>query len=382
MIKIGIITFYYKNYNYGGILQAYALEKFLNQQEFSNKYSAEQICYDPLAVKLPVLERIFRFLCRGSFRKKFEKIILRIIQRWFKQKKLLDITGQTLCCMDDFSNTMIKHSTRIYNENNYREFEYMYDVLICGSDQIWNPIAVRNAYLLKGIKKTKIAYGPSLAVECLKWPEKVKYKLALRNMNKISVREKSNQKELSKLLNKNVDVVVDPAFLLTKEHWYNLIKDEVLIKDKYVFVYSLGKLNPVFEQIIKKHKQDGGIIIAIAGVTDIDIDVDIHVHECSPIKFLSLINNAEFVITDSFHAVVFSIIYETKFLVANRIDAVSNMFGRIYDLLVLTDLTDACLTNNNNLDIHEVKYNFEYAYNKIERLKNDSIRFLLNAING
>lgn len=371
MKKIGIITFFYNNYNYGGLLQAYALEKFINR-EMGNNCVAEQILYDNNAVKIALCDRALRFMCRGNIAKKIQKAIKRGTNIETKnQTKELE---QTRLAMKEFALSRVVHSTRVYNEKDYKAAEDEYDVFICGSDQIWNPVAIRNAYLLKGIKKKKFSYAASIAAGDLKIPEKIKYRKALKDMDAISVREKSAAIRLQSILHRDVEVVVDPTFLLEPDEWISILQEKSVITEKYAFVYLLGKPSKELLDVLNSYKQSGGKVVTISGITEVKADISLG--KSDPIDFLSLIKNADYVFTDSFHAVAFSVQFSTKFNVVKRQGAVINMSERISDFLEMVGLQNAFLTNLEDFTKQKVVFDFDKAHAAIKKEREKSISFL------
>lgn len=355
MKKIGIITFYFNNYNYGGILQAYALEHFLNNK-LSDDIYAEQICYDREKVKLPLWDRVLRFICRGNLKKKL-----------FSRMSKRNIDFSNYSAIDRFVRTEINHSNKIYDGRNYTDTQNEYDIFICGSDQIWNPIAIRDAYLLIGITKKKISYAASIATGILKLPEHIKLKRSLADFSAISVREDSAKIQLEHLIDKKIVTVVDPVLLLHEDDWNN-ITSEPPMKEPYIFTYFLGTVGESALNYSNKHK-NGRKIISIEGLRfDANDKTEAVLKGIGPREFLSLIKNAEEIWTDSFHALTFSIIFERQFRVFSREGGNSDMSERIRDLLELVNLSPLEQTS------------FVEAKRILEQKKEQSINFLYKAI--
>ena len=325
MKKIGIISFYFKNYNYGGILQAYALEHFLNHK--LKDVHAEQICYDRNKVKLPIWDRVLRFICRGSLKKKF---LARV------PKRSIDLSNcSAIRC---FEKEAITHSKKVYDGNDYVEAQNDYDIFICGSDQIWNPIAIRDAYLLIGISKKKISYAASIAAGRLRLPEIIRLKKGLADFSAISVREESAKKQIEPLTDKRIVTVVDPVLLLTEEDWDDIIC-EPIVSESYIFTYFLGTVGESALEYARMSVQNHKKIVSVSGLEfGYSAMEEMVLDECGPREFLSLVKNADEVWTDSFHALIFSIIYERQFRVFSREGAVADMSERIRDILNMVEL--------------------------------------------
>lgn len=354
MKRIGIITFYYQNYNYGGLLQAYALEYFLNHG-LKDIY-AEQICYNRNKIKLPVWDRALRFICRGNLKKKFSPKM---------PKRSIDSSNYS--SFDRFENH-IAHSVKIFDDNNYIEAQNDYDMFICGSDQIWNPIAIRKAYLLSGISKKKISYAASIAAGKLRLPELFRLKRGLSDFSAISVREDSAKKQIENLTDKRVVTVVDPVLLLTEDDW-NDVACEPLVSESYIFTYFLGTVGESALEYARKNVQKHKKIVSVSGLEfGYSVKEEIAFHECGPREFLSLIKNADEVWTDSFHALVFSIIFERQFRVFSREGGVADMSERIRDILKMVRLPAA------------EQRDFKRAKQILNQKKEQSIEFLKKSI--
>lgn len=126
MEKIGIITFYYNSINYGGVLQAYALEAFLIQNGYKE---TEQICYRPLySTKL---NKLF------NLKKVIGRISNKLSHRKFKSEYAKSLLGKQES-FKDFTEGVIKHSDCVYNAENIEDAVKEYDFFIVGSDQVWN----------------------------------------------------------------------------------------------------------------------------------------------------------------------------------------------------------------------------------------------------
>ncbi len=351
MIRIGILTFYYKNYNYGGILQAYALEHFLNSCFHDVK--AEQICYDRTRVPLSLFDRTIRFLCRGDIKRKIAK-----------QPAKRALSHSNYSAIDKFASDTIIHTERVYDGISYRDMGAEYDVLICGSDQVWNPIAVRDAYFFKKINKKKISYAASIAAGDLKLPERIKYKKALSSFSAISVREESARKQLVELIDKKIATVLDPVLLLTKDDWNAVAADRIISKP-YMFTYFLGNVGANAKNGAERSTEKK--IVSIEGLAFGSENEEI-LSGVGPDEFLSLIKYADEIWTDSFHALVFSVIFERPFRVFSREGEVADMSERITDILKMLELKP------------ENQESYRNAKKILEEKREESIVFLKNAI--
>lgn len=375
MKRIGIISFYYKNHNYGGLLQAYALEKFINRN-WSGECIAEQISFDKDIVPLSKFDRVLRFICRGNL---LEKILGKKSKNGSKSRTEEEKLNRTHKAMDRFAYESIAHSEKVYDENTFSNADTEYDMFICGSDQVWNPLAVRKAYLLIGLSKKKVSYAASIAAGELKRIEQITYKKALRSFDFLSVREKSSAEQLKKILRREIDVVLDPTLLLQPQEW-QMIAKKPEFDGKYVFAYFLSEPSEKIKRCIEDCREKGFSVVTIAGLNTRNGTQDIEIENCGPLEFLGLILNAEKVFTDSFHAMVFSVQFRTPFLISNRQHSKVDMSERIYSFVHLIGFENVVVKNVSDNNVLEYVYNFDQAHLAIDAERQKSIDFLSAAI--
>ncbi len=253
------------------------------------------------------------------------------------------------------------------------------DAFICGSDQIWNSFFENGkdpAFYLDFVpdNKLKISYAASFAIDKLEDNIKDFVKEKVARLDHISVRESSGKKILNDLGIQNVTQVLDPVFLLEAEKWSQLIniKKE---KEKYLFIYDFDS-NPLIKKMAENYKTKFGW--KIITVNQLINYADKNFFLEGPIKFLSLVKNAEFVISNSFHAVAFSIIFRKDFVVFNRQDKINT---RMRDLLASIGQNQLLILDDNMIENHSIN---SIDYNHVETCLNPlierSTQFLKNAL--
>lgn len=383
--RAGILTLYHGNHNFGGLLQAYALPKVLREYF---RIETEQIDYIPAAsiagIKTPkkAKKSLFDYCYQSIYQ-------LGIIFFHTVCKKHLQQRNQA------FERFMkeIPHSQMAYTSDSIPKSLAQYQVFVCGGDQIWNPILVDQnieVYTLQfvpsGIKK--IAYAPSMAIlETTSNFERIMRK-GLNALDAVSVREKKSVSFLKSFTNKKIDVVVDPVLLMTENEWTDMAS-EPQKEEKYILCYLLGD-RIEHRTAIKKFAQK--MHLSILTFPHIFLNVvrkcdlffgDIHDYTSGPREFLGLIKNAEFVITDSFHACVFSMIFKTPFVVfeRNKIGEKGNMNSRIYDFLEEYHLERQLVTAEALMNMNEIpKVEFTYAHEHWKKRREESLKYLENAL--
>lgn len=326
MKKIGIITHYYGSINYGGLLQAYALCKKLNDLG----YIAEQICYQQGYIAND------SHINKMSLNKIFNGIKYRIKKIY--NNKLNDNLNIRKHAILEFADA-IPHSNVIYNASNIVNANNCYDFFITGSDQVWNLDWYEEAYFLKFVKdKPKYAYAASLGTNKINDNQKEIFRNNLKDFTKISVRERDSISLLNPITKIPIDYVLDPTLLLTQEEWEG-VTSERLIGDDYLFCYFLGN-DLIARRLAKEYAKKKGLRIVnlphLGGqYRKCDINFgDIDKYDISPSQFISLIKYSKCIFTDSFHAAVFSNIYHKEFFVFKR-DSLDRMSNRIYSLCQL-----------------------------------------------
>lgn len=356
-MKIGIVTLY-GYFNFGNRLQNYALQEVV-----------KELGHD---VETIVFEKNNK-----SIKSKLKNVIIKENGK-HKLKALNDIIRENK--IKKFSNNLIKvkkYSEKLLFEGN--QIDKSYDKFIVGSDQVWNPtfwrknvntVEFNEFFLHFASDNKKVSYAASFGIKELPewWNDNISKEL--NTFSSISVREEAGADIVKKSINKEVPVVLDPTMLLSSEQWINKLQLEDN-KSDYIVCFFIGERNEETKAYIKELEKKYTIIDLM------DISKSKY-YRSSPRDFLNYIKNAKYVLTDSFHAVVFSIIFKTKFLVFGRITKNnSNMNSRIETLLKRFNLQDR-IFNGNKVDIEKCDFTYSEDILKEEKIK--SIDYLKNAL--
>lgn len=343
MKKVGILTLYYKTFNYGAQLQAYALQKAISRLG----YEAEQISF-----------------------------------RWYGVQTEVNYQNSSINKEDFevFSNN-ISHSKYVYTPHDIRDAAKHYDIFVCGSDQIWGVNYSMPIYVLPQITlafvpddKIKIAYAASMGGSLLSPKARQALLGPIKRLDALSVREKSGQAYVTEMRGTDVEVVLDPVMLLHKDDWIEIAVFPYREKN-YILVYDIG-LKPEIMQVAEELADRYGCdIVRISYINGI---------EAGPEKFIGLIHDAKYVITDSFHGTVLSIIFHKQF-VTFGVDNIKSGYSkniRILDLLQTFHLTDRFVEDSCS-DVNQI-INSEIDYTKIEYLleamRCESLSFLKDSL--
>ena len=217
-----------------------------------------------------------------------------------------------------------------------------YLAFLCGSDQIWNgdTLYVDPQYYLRYAPKEKrIAFAPSFGREYIVEYNKKIIKKYISGFNYLSTREASGVKIIKELTGLEAIQILDPTLLIPKEEWIKNLNIENYIQDEgYILAYYLNDPSDKAKDFMKKISEDKNLkIVALPYDRKKDKWFDI-VKDAGPIEFLSLIKNASYVCTDSFHGTAFSINFQVPYYTFERQYGKSaKQSSRIISLLELTD---------------------------------------------
>lgn len=360
-MKIGILTFHNSD-NYGAVLQTTGL--FKKVKEINNDVEIiDYIC--PNKIKMYSLLDI-------DVKKSFKSNVYSIIQIPFK------IIKQSK--FKDSKNRMYKKSEKTYfDREELLKDNKIWSKVICGSDQIWNPDNTKfdTTYFIDFIKESnrKVSYAASFGVSKIDEKYQDKSRELLNGIGSLSVRETTGKKIVKELTGRECKVVLDPTLLLNKDEWEEF--SQPLFKgEKYVLIYTLHNSKELIKQAEMISECLGYKIIKIC-VSTLDF---ISKYKCvipNPYQYVDLINNAEWVITDSFHGTVFSINMNTNFTVFLNSSSKNN--SRITNILDIVGLSQ-CVTYDvaKKIDIKEI--DFSEVNKKLQVERNESLKFLKSSL--
>lgn len=348
--KVGLITMH-RVLNPGSMLQAYALYK----QVCKLGYECEIIDYQyPNAIhhsKSNANEcNIIKTICLLLNRIKFFILYRGRVQR----KRYMRFMHDNLLLSKYYPT---KES--LFNDSP------KYDIYLTGSDQVWNPKCMYgdpSFFCAFAEDKPRISYSSSFAQADIPNELYKTYKTLLSGFSSISVREEGARDLVRKLTGKDATVVCDPTLLLTKQDYAPFIaKSEIKIKKPYILAYILSyAYNPyptileVIEKVSRERKLP--VIYMMANTID-DYHLGHSITNAGPNEFLSLIANAECIVTSSFHGVAFALNFEKEFYTVLPKNANKN--NRIYSLLQTVCALDRVVYKNSCsiISVLNVDYN-------------------------
>ena len=364
VMKNAIITMN-GHHNYGNRLQNFALQYFLGSFGNSETIWWSENNYLPSTGNNYSLKSIIKYILNyRNQRDDVSKFYTRIGIREYNIKKFSD------------DHIVIKYDYCIKKNLNFQ-----YDNFIVGSDQVWNPLFWDNEvskevnFLQFTDLKKRIAYAASFGIREL--PSKFIdiFKEGLDGIPFISVREQAGAAIVKRLTGREVPVLVDPTLLLDADEWRALVMRPKWYKgEKYILTYFLGNVPSMIDTLAKKRDYK------IYNMMDKNC-LELYVSRVE--EFLYLIDNAELVCTDSFHACVFSILFNTPFIVVNRKQkGMADMTSRLDTLMDLFGYKDRYINFDNDENDCENFFNMEFSEVKriqeIERQR--SYKFLQEAL--
>lgn len=379
-MKIATLTFL-ETLNYGAVLQAYALQKKLNDDGYDTEVLRLWLSPDNHALYGFFQNKSVSYIRRGYHLAKH------IIKHDYIYSDFLRRVRTA-----SFIKQYIKTSAQEYKSLDQLNDLKGYSCLIVGSDQVWNPWkGVPSGYILNDVKSIpKISYAPSFGVPVL--PENVKecYRLALEDFKALSCREKSGTMIIENLLGKNAKWVVDPVLLLPREDWYRLVQRK---KSGYVFCYWLGSVTKLNSLINDAYLNDE-IHLCLNAATWAELfsgefkkkvsafpkNVKLCLNN-GPLEFLNQVANADEIITDSFHLMMFSVIFEKACKIyINSSEERLAMQDRMLEFAEKVGMTECVYMDISDGREKSVIPNYSHVKFIINRWRQESLDYLADAL--
>lgn len=360
-MKASIVTIYNSNPNYGNRFQNYAIVMILKKIGIDS---------DTLVFENDIISR--------------KQLIKAALQKIFKYK----LPGDTFYWMYE-----IKRCKKFYQFNNKyinickvgtmeKLKKLKSDFFIVGSDQVWNvnwydSVGIKkNIYLLAFTEsRKKVCFSPSFGIERLPDEWTCWFRKHLLDIPFISVREESGAKIVKELTGKDAMVLIDPTMMLDAEEWLKIAKQPENIESvPFIFTYFLGRKSSRINMDIEKYAQENKL--QVYNLLDRDQP---ELYVSGPEEFIFLLSKAKLVLTDSFHACVFSFLFRKPFLVYKREDTQNNMMSRIDTLLKKFKLQRKFVDSGLHNELFECDYDLGYEILAKERVK--VIEFLKKSMN-
>ena len=372
-VNVGIVTYtsIYCNFtNYGTVLQAWALMKAIK------KLSCPDMNYIPYLVNY----------CPDSMKDKSPLDPFR--NMWNKDKESIRMCKATMPAIKEnfkkiqnFYKDNMNLTKFIYDIDNYSENTYMepfIDKFICGSDSIYDKSEFgmdRFFYAdIEFMKNNSIAYAPSFqdCFDSFTSDELEILKKYMTNFVAVGIRDKYPLEWLKNNICSDIVQVCDPTLLLSSDN-YTEITAEKQEKEKYLLYYS-RRYNPEMEKFVEKTAKEKKLKVIEISLRAVNADKHCMKYSAGVEEFLSLVKYADCVVTNSYHCMIFSIIFKRNFYVFSR----EHCDSKIKELCDELGLSDRFFIDSNALDKGSIDYNS--VSEKLNKIKKKSISFLRESL--
>lgn len=291
-------------------------------------------------------------------------------------KRMLNYTNskRKTVKFEEFQKNYIVGTAKPIKRDMLRDLNKLYNNFITGSDQVWNLECSGNdtSYFLDFVTEgTKNSYAASFGAAI--GEDKIISNL-LKDYRRISVREKTGQRILEKVIGKTIPVVLDPIFLLDMRNWAKNFG--LTYKEEYVLVYEVLAGSQLFEQAKKFARSNGLEVICITSSDRLRIGARV-IKDAGPIEWLKLFSGAAYVFTNSFHGVAFSLNFNKQFFV-ELLPPPAKTNTRIIEMLETVNLLDRASLKP--IELSNIKYNeVNYILDKKRQL---SLSYLKSLFEG
>ncbi|PRY55288.1 polysaccharide pyruvyl transferase [Arcticibacter pallidicorallinus] len=372
-VRVGIMTFWWTHSNYGQVLQAYALMTFLKNLGYDVFFIRYQGIGD--IKKKSILKRLLTFNLKAFVNRRI------ISYKLAKESKL------TPRRFEDFKAKYLTYSAEQYASlKELQNNPPIADVYIAGSDQVWNNTFSPSCepYLLgfgdENIKR--IAYAASFGQKRLSDTTKDLFIRNIGRFDAVSVREFSGLEICKDVGCDNAIWLPDPTFLLDKAIWSSLYQSSspVMNNVSSIFIYTLGN------SLIKNRSKYIDHVSSLPNVTisHVSSNYDFSGNSFPTIEeWLKLIDDSQFVITNSFHGMVFSIILNRNFVILPNTGAATGMNERITSLLEKLQLEDNMMSDYDSEKLNllmKKQIDWEFVNKSISIWRSEAEAFLIESL--
>jgi len=374
-IKIGILTFHFSD-NFGAALQAYALRKWLSDEG----HEADFVNYVPTHVehggslqfgiskKVMMANAKVIYLAYSAFKSKFfgDKSQKNAFSEF--RKNQLGVKSESLTTLAELN----QHASQ-------------YDLLVCGSDQIWSPSVQRGldpAYFLNfGKGPRKVSYAASFGNATLDSLRACDATTLLNGLDAIAVREKSGLELVKSLTNTDPTMVCDPTCLV--ESYEALVKAADEKRKDHIFCYALRTDQGVREVALQVAAWEGRELVSPANPHSRWRSIGTTVYP-DPANWMALIKQSKFVVTNSFHGTMFAILFQKPFIVVGLPGKKSGLNDRMLSVLAETGLSNRFLSADHLGDVKSLwqkEIDWDATKKRLQSMREPSFAYLRTQIN-
>jgi hypothetical protein len=384
MKRIAVLTFFNAK-NYGGDLQAFALQKKLSLLRYEVKviqlFRPQNKEFIRSNNFLPIINLTDKISKKAKLNSKITNFISKLAKIVFKkrfttrQNRFLSFEKENI----NLSEEIFYNFDQLYNR------DLPYDIFITGSDQVWNytngfsPEPYFLTFVKKG--KKKISYAASIGHSNIPAEIEEKYRTWFNNIDYISTREEQAEQLIKDISGKDAITALDPTFLLTMEEWLKIFNVQKQNSDSYLLIYNLSKSPYLFKlaQFIAKRK-NFKIIRIVPSCWTLEHHIGIkNIYDAGPVEFVKLFANASFVLTNSFHGTAFSINFNIPFFTVQRRNNKTN--SRFINILNKTNLYQRLIYDDSPFPVENIfDLDFSQSNHLLDFERSKSLDFLINSI--
>lgn len=388
MKKVGIVSCYFQH-NYGSMLQAYATQMAIDNLGLDNE--TIDISGFNKEIKIAKLKYFAKASLTSDILLSKLGMAKNVVKKKISKNEYASLSQIRHDKFDKFAKDNFNLSEK-YNSINElsQKCSKNYSSVLVGSDQLWLPANIAaNYYTLNFVPKevNSIAFATSFGQSSLPKDSSKKAEVFLKKINHIGVREKSGQKLVQDIANRQVPVVCDPTLLFDGDDWLKIQKAEPIEKEDYIFCYFLGS-NESHREFVKRLKaQTGCKIIALVHLDEfVKCDeeyADEKPYDVDPADFLNYIRNAKYVCTDSFHCSVFSTLYKKDFFTFRRYmqNSKHSTNSRIDNLFEMLAIQGRLLNGDEDINhCINIKTDFDKVDENLKKIREYSYEYLRNSL--
>lgn len=377
-MKFGIITLV--SDNYGNKYQNYAVEQIFSEYGEVETYGLENLYHAPVSTGTSTFAKlnpayirevlISRLMYQYDINCIDKGILHNLIYVYKHRDELLKLKKIRSDKFDAFSKANLHISKQILNHKSIdNDLIESHDYFVCGSDQIWNPSYATTsdlAFCSFAPEKT-VCLSPSFGVSEIPEHRKDDYRNWLKQIKYLSVRETAGQEIIKELTDRDAEVLLDPTMLIPVEKWSNLAcKPNTELPEHYMVCYFLGRIDKYYRKKINAFARKLNLpVVMLFDITQSEY------YAFDPAEVLFVLKNADYVLTDSFHGTVFSILFHRNFVVFRRNEGGNSMNSRLDTLLDKFGLRDRFLNEESLSIISNDKWNDTDAVITTEKMLKD-----------
>ena len=378
-------------HNYGTELQAYALQKYLQSLGYENRILDDRLILAEQYRKNRVQQTAdLSTTGRKTGRKRRDPLSAFLIRAFHYVRNRIEArkTAPYVMSQEQIAHFKQEQLT-IDHRLDPRRLDLTaqeYDVFFCGSDQIWSPLDVNfnGYYYLDFPAKKKIAYAPSFGMDTIPAEKADIIRGWLSDFSAISVREKQNADQLVQITGREVSWVCDPTLLHDGRFWSAFCAKSEKKRHPYLLCYFLEDKDWYYRyarQTAKRLHLQPILIPCRKSQTNRRLCLREGV---GPTEFVSLFEHASYVLTDSYHGSIFSLLFSKQFLYLKRFedDAPNNQNSRVFSLFQMLDLEKIIVLPDARLSADSMCIDYEAVQERLERFRQSSQVYLQRSLGG